>query len=458
MMTEPKEKWGSRIGFVLATIGSAVGLGSIWKFPYEVGENGGSGFVLLYLAGLALIVTPLMLAEFAIGRAGGRDARKSMEILAAAHRAPRSWRDAGTLGVVASALILSFYSVVGGWALAYAVETPFLGLPGSGIGEAQQRFDALLGSPGRIGLYHSAFMAFTAVIVGRGVAAGIEAAAKFLMPLLVCLMLAVAAYALAVGDVSRTLAYLFAFDLDRMTARTALEAVGLGFFSIGVGLAVMATYAAYAERSIDLKSAAVWAILSDTAISFLAGFAIFPIVFANGLDPASGPGLMFVTLPLAFSAMPAGGVVAFAFFTLLFVAALVSAISMLEMPVAFAHSTFGWSRRKAVAVSAAAIWLAGFLSVFSFNLWRDWFPLSAYPIFASSTFFDLIDYLTSSIMLPLGGLAISVFAGWVLPREVLKDALGLGGPASTILYVLLRYVVPPILLAVTAAPLIFAGR
>ena len=457
-MTEPKEKWGSRIGFVLATIGSAVGLGSIWKFPYEVGENGGSGFVLLYLAGLALIVTPLMLAEFAIGRAGGRDARKSMEILAAAHRAPRSWRAAGTLGVVASALILSFYSVVGGWALAYAVETPFLGLPGSGIDEVNARFDALLGSPRHLGVYHTIFMALAAVIVGRGVAAGIESAAKFLMPLLVCLMLAVAAYALAVGDVSRTLTYLFSFDLARMTPRTVLEAVGLGFFSIGVGLAVMVTYAAYAEKNIDLTAAAVAAIVSDTAISFLAGFAIFPIVFANGLDPASGPGLMFVTLPLAFSAMPMGGVVAFAFFALLFVAALTSAISMLEMPVAFAHSSLGWSRRQAVVVSASAIWLAGFLSVFSFNLWRDWFPLSAYPIFASSTFFDLIDYLTSSILLPIGGLAISIFAGWVLPRALLKEALGLGDATSTALHVLLRYVVPPTILAVTVAPLISAGR
>ncbi len=456
-MADAKEKWSSQLGFILATIGSAVGLGSIWKFPYEVGENGGSGFVLLYLAGLAVVVAPLMLAEFAIGRAGRRDARKSMEALAVAHRASPSWRAAGTLGVVASTLILSFYSVVGGWALAYAVETPFIGLPGAGIDEARSRFDAMLGSPRHIGLYHTVFMALTAAIVGRGVAAGIESAAKFLMPLLVCLMLAVAAYALAVGDVSRTLTYLFAFDPARLTARMALEAIGLGFFSIGVGLAVMVTYAAYAETRIGLTSVAVWAILSDTAISFLAGFAIFPIVFANGLDPASGPGLMFVTLPLAFSAMPLGGFVAFAFFTLLFVAALVSAISMLEMPVAFAHSSLGWSRRRAVVVSASAIWLAGFLSVFSFNLWRDWFPLSAYPIFASSTFFDLIDYLTSSIMLPLGGLAISVFAGWVLPRSLLSDALGLGETTSTALHVLLRYVVPPIILAVTVAPLILAG-
>lgn len=455
-MPAPNETWSSRAGFVLATIGSAVGLGSIWKFPYEVGENGGGGFVLFYLLGLAVIVAPLMLSEFAIGRHGRADARLSIASVARDHGASRSWGGIGTLGVVTSALILSFYSVIGGWALAYALGTLWSGLPGGTAAVVQARFDGLLASSVEMAAYHTVFMALTAAIVGRGVAAGIERAAKILTPALAALMVVLAAYSMIEGDVAATLRYLFAFDPSRITARTVLEAVGLGFFSIGVGLAVMVTYAAYAEADIDLSRAAITAIVCDTAISFLAGFAVFPIVFANGLDPASGPGLMFVTLPLAFAAMPAGTAAAVAFFLLLFIAALASAISMLEMPVAFARSNLGWTRGKAVAISATLIWLAGFFSVFSFNLWREWFPLSPYPLFASATFFDLLDYLTSNILLPLGGLLLALFAGWSLPARFLADTLGLGRVATALLRVALRYVVPAGILAAVLVP--FFGR
>lgn len=453
-MPAATERWASRVGFVLATIGSAVGLGSIWKFPYEVGENGGSGFVLFYLLGLAIIVAPLMLAEFAIGRAGRSDARLSIESVAREHDARRAWGAVGILGVVTSALILSFYSVIGGWTLAYAWETLWYGLPGVTAAVMQARFDNFLGAPIRMGLHHTIFMALTAWIVARGIAGGIERAAKILMPVMAMLMIALAVYSMVEGDVGATVRYLFAFDPARMTARVMLEAIGLGFFSIGVGLAVMITYAAYADREINLTSAAVTAIVCDTAISFLAGFAVFPIVFANGLDPASGPGLMFVTLPLAFAAMPMGTIVAFAFFFLLFIAALTSAISMLEMPVALARSSLGWTRAKGVAVSATLIWLAGFFSVFSFNFWSGWFPLSAYPIFGSSTFFDLLDHLTSNILLPIGGLMLAVFTGWILPASFLEEALGLGRTTSRPLRIALRYVAPIAILAAAAVPFV----
>jgi neurotransmitter:Na+ symporter, NSS family len=449
------ERWNGRLGFVLATIGSAVGLGSIWKFPYEVGENGGAGFVLFYLVGLGVIVAPLMLAEFAIGRLGRSDARRSMETVARNHGASSSWGIVGTLGVIASALILSFYSVIGGWALAYVVDTAWAGLPGGGAAAAQARFDALLASPVRMAVYHTIFMVLVAGIVGRGVARGIERASEILMPVLAVLMICLAAYSIVEGDVAATLRYLFAFDASRISARLALEAVGLGFFSIGVGLAVMITYSAYAEPGIDLRGVAVAAILGDTAISFLAGFAVFPIVFANGLDPASGPGLMFVTLPLAFAAMPFGTAVAVAFFLLLFVAALASAISMLEMPVALTRS-LGWSRPRGTVVSAVMIWLAGFVSVFSFNLWSEWFPLSSFPVFASATVFDLLDHLTSNLLLPLGGFLIALFAGWVLPAEVAAHALGLGPRGSRLLRWTLRLVVPAAIVAAALVP--FVGR
>lgn len=448
------DKWTGRVGFVLATIGSAVGLGSIWKFPYEVGENGGSGFVLFYLLGLAIIVAPLMLAEFAIGRVGRSDARLSIESVARGHHARRAWGAVGILGVVASALILSFYSVIGGWALAYAWETLWSGLPGATTAAVQARFDDFLGSPMLMAFHHTVFMALTAWIVARGVAGGIERAAMVLMPVMALLMVALAGYSAVEGDVGATIRYLFAFDPGRMTARVMLEAIGLGFFSIGVGLAVMITYAAYTDRQINLTSAAITAIVCDTGISFLAGFAVFPIVFANGLDPASGPGLMFVTLPLAFAAMPIGAIVAFAFFFLLFVAALTSAISMLEMPVAFARNSLGWTRGKGVAVAAAMIWVMGFLSVFSFNFWSGWFPLSSHPSFASSTFFDLLDYLTSNILLPIGGLMLAIFTGWILPASFMKETLSLGSTASALVRLALRYAAPVAILGAAVIPFV----
>ncbi len=454
-MAADRDEWTGRLGFVLATIGSAVGLGSIWKFPYEVGENGGGGFVLFYLLGLVAIVMPLMLAEFAIGRSGKADARAALQAVARAHGVSPRWELVGVLGVVGSALILSFYSVIGGWAIAYAVETLWQGLP-AGATAAQARFDGFLASPLHMVIYHTAFMILTAAIVGKGIAGGIEAATRILMPVLVVLMVLLAGYSLIVGDAAAAFAYLFSFDPSRLTPGVMLEAIGLGFFSIGVGMAVMITYAAYAGADIDLRSAAVIAVAGDTAISFLAGFAIFPIVFSNGLDPASGPGLMFVTLPVAFASMPGGTLLAVAFFVLLVVAALASAMSLLEMPVAFVRSGLGWSRRQAVTVMAGAIWLLGLFSVFSFNLWRDWFPLSPHPIFASATFFDLIDYLTSNILLPIGGVMLAFFAGWVLPGRFLGAALGLEDRATRLLRFALRYLVPAGVIAAALLP--FTGR
>jgi NSS family neurotransmitter:Na+ symporter len=336
------ERWSSRLGFILANIGAAVGLGSIWKFPYEVGANGGSAFVFFYLAGLAFIVLPLMLAEFAIGRSGQSDTAGSIAKVALADHASPRWALVGTLGVLTSFLILTFYSVIGGWTVAYTVTTIGLGLPGAEPGAVQGRFDSLLGAPVQMALYHAAFMAVTTAIVARGIERGLEAAAKILMPILAALILGLAVYSVIEGGFAATFRFLFAFDVSRMTAQAALEALGLGFFSIGVGLGLMITFAAYAETRMNLREVAIITILADTAISFLAGFAIFPIVFAKGLDPSSGAGLLFVTLPIGFAAMPLGTIAAITFFALLFVAALASAISLLELPVTMLTRAYGW--------------------------------------------------------------------------------------------------------------------
>jgi NSS family neurotransmitter:Na+ symporter len=439
-----REAWSGRTGFILAAVGSAVGLGSIWKFPYEVGSNGGAAFVLFYLGGLALAVVPLMLAEFAIGRRGAGDAAASVAAVAAAHGATRKWAWVGVGGIVAGLLVLSFYSVIAGWTMAYAVDTALEGLPGADAAAVKARYDALLASPLRLAGYHALFMAITALIVARGVSRGIEAACRVLMPLLAALMLGLAAYSIAYGDLAATFAFLLAIDLERVTARAMLEALGLGFFSIGVGFGLMITYAAYAGPGINLRQAAIATVVADTAISFLAGLAVFPILFAHGLDPAAGPGLVFVTLPLAFARMPFGAQAAFAFYALLFVAALASAISMMELGSAALTRSYGWRRGRAAAALAAGCFVAGLATVLSFNLWAHWRP----------TPFEFLDQLTSNAMLPACGFALAVFAGWTLTPALLAQELSLSAPGAARLHWFLRYAVPASIAAAALAPLL----
>ncbi len=453
-MTEQRETWSGRGGFMLATIASAVGLGSIWKFPYEVGVNGGTAFVFFYIAGLIFIVVPLMFAEFAIGRRGRGDASASIEVVAAEHNRGRLWALAGILGVITGFLILSFYSVIGGWTIAYAVDTALNGLGAPDAAAAQAQFDALLASPARLIVFHALFMLACGAVVMRGVGSGIEAASKLLMPILILLMILLAAYSAIEGDLAATLRFLFRFDLGNFTARAAIEALGLGFFSIGVGLSLMITYAAYAPEGVSLKEVAIVSAVADTAISFLAGFAVFPIVFSHGLDPASGAGLVFVTLPIAFADMPFGRIAAVAFFVLLLVAALASAIAMLELTVATMRRRIGWSRSRASLIAASTCFAAGLASVFSFNIWSGWHPLAAIPGFAQATIFDLLDELTSNIMLPLGGFALAIFAGWALPPRILDQELSLSSTGALWLHRLLRYVVPTGIAAAALTPLL----
>ena len=453
-MAAAGESWSGRLGFILATVGSAVGLGSIWKFPYEVGANGGSAFLLFYLLGLVLVVVPLTFAEFAVGRRGRGDPATSIAVVAAAEGAGKHWMLTGFLGVGTGFLILSFYSVIAGWTLAYAVETALSGLPGADPQAVQARFDALLGSPWRTAAWHAVFMACSALIVARGISGGIEKACMLLMPLLGALLVALAVYSVASGDLPSTLRFLFKLDLQRLDGAVALEALGLGFFSIGVGLGVMITYAAYAGADIDLRQVAIASVGVDTAISFLAGFAVFPVVFAHGLDPASGAGLMFVTLPLAFAGVPFGALAAVAFFVLLFVAALASAISLLELVVAMLVRRRGWSRGRASLIAAATCFVAGIASVLSFNVWSTWYPLTELPGFGHATVFDLLDFLTSNVLLPLTGLLLALFAGWALPERAFTEALRLSPRGGRRLRALLRYVAAPAIAAIGLAAVV----
>jgi neurotransmitter:Na+ symporter, NSS family len=447
--------WSSRSGFVLATIGSAIGIGSIWKFPYEVGANGGGCFVLVYVLGLALVVVPLMLAEFAIGRAGRADAATSIAaVVGAEHHNMTRWRYVGLLGALTAFLILSYYAVIGGWTLSYALDTTVNGLPGGDANAVQARFDNLLASPLRMAVFHALFLATVASVVLRGVQHGIERAMKVLMPVLLVLLVALAVYSMSTGDVRRTLRFLFVPDFDALTGRGVLEALGLGFFTIGVGLGLLITYAAYSPPGVSLTRAAVVSVGADTGVSILAGLAVFPVVFGNGLDPASGPGLVFVSLPLSFAAMPGGTIAAVAFFALLVIAALGSAISMLEGVVAVLDHLLGWHRGRSVVVATFACWAVGLATVLSFNRWADFHPLNSIGRYAEATVYDLLDDLTSNMLLPLGGLALAVFCGWVLTDRLLADQLELRGRALSGLRFVLRVVAPATILAASLAAFI----
>ncbi len=449
-----RETWSGRFGFILATVGSAVGIGSIWKFPYEVGENGGGAFVLFYIAGLALIVVPLMFAEFAIGRRGQGDAMTSITAVAVRHGASRWWAVAGLIGVITGFLILSFYSVIGGWTLAYAFDTIVSGLATPEPRAVRARFDSLLAAPWRQLAYHASFLLCVMLIVARGIKGGIEAASKVLMPVLAVLMIALATYSSVEGDLAAALRYLFQPDWQSVSPRVALDALGLGFFSIGVGMGLMITYAAYADASINLRQVAIVSVVADTAISLLAGLAVFPIVFAYGLNPAGGPGLVFVTLPLAFAQMPFGAIAASSFFLLLFIAALASAISMLEIVVALLTTHFRWPRARACLATGIACFVFGIGTVLSFNRWAVWFPLDMLDRFATATVFDLLDYLTSNVLLPIGGLGLALLVGWALPARLLKEELSLTTAGAALLRAVLRYIVPIVIGAIVLASIV----
>lgn len=446
-MTDPApERWSNRAGFILATIGSAVGLGSIWKFPYELGENGGGGFLLFYLLGLVLVVAPLLIAEFVVGRRGQADAATSVARLAAAAGANPRWRWLAWLGILAGFLLLSYYSVIAGMTLAYTGSALWTGFAGFDAAATQQLYGAIVGDPILLALCQAGFLGVTVFIVAHGIGGGIEAACKILLPVLIALMVLLSIYAVIEGDAPRAIAFLFHWRVDELTPRVALEALGLGFFSIGVGLGLMITYAGYAGRTFDLGRAAWITLAGDTAISVLAGIAIFPLVFRYGLDPAEGVGLMFVTLPIAFGRLPFGDVVASAFFLLLFVAALASALSLLELVVAPLLRRSGWSRRRTAIVTGIACWIAGLPSLLSFNLWSEWRPLAALSGFAAYDMFELVDGLVSHVMLPAGGLLIALFVGWRLDPASIAAELGWRHVALRMLRFLLRWVVPALIL------------
>lgn len=396
-----RSQWGSRLGFILASAGSAVGLGAIWKFPYMAGAQGGAAFILVYLAIAFTLGLGLMAAEMALGRAGRGGIVETFRRLGG-----RAWAMGGLLAVIAGFLILSFYSVVGGWTLAYLVATVAGTSLTQDLGSLAARFENFVADGAQVVAYHAAFMALTVLVVGAGVQKGIERLSKWLMPTLFVLMLVLIARALTLPGAAAGVEYLFRPDWSSFSTATLLEATGFVFFSLSLGMGAMITYGSYLDDRAPLASSAAWVVCLAVGTALLGGLMVLPAVFAFGMDPAAGPGLSFITMPAVFAQMPAGALFATLFFLSLTVAALTSSVSLLEVVAAAVAEALGIGHRAAAWLSAAAVFAAGIPCALSFG------AMSGYRVFGL-TVFDLFDAISSKLLLPLGGILVAVLAGWV---------------------------------------------
>lgn len=435
-----EQGWSSRTGFVLAAIGAAVGLGNIWRFPSLAGESGGGAFVLVYVLCVILIGLPMVLTETLLGRAGKghADAQGSVAEVAERSQRSRSWGLFGGIEVLAAFLILSFYSVVAGWVLYFAFISlgDVFGAIGSGDILAGQFADmnreqlsdmmgGLLSNGGQMALMHALFMLATLLIVAMGVHGGIEKAASWLMPAFFVLLVAITIYAAFAGNFGEAFAFLFAPDFSKLSPLVMNEALGQAFFSLSLGSAALITYGSYVPDNVDLAPTSAMIAAADTGVALLAGLMIFPIVFSAGLDPASGPSLIFKSLPIAFHDMTGGAIVGLAFFVLIFFAALTSSISLLEGPTAWLLDRSKFSRRTASALVALGAFVIGMLCVLGYTAWSDVRPLAFWPTFAEADILDAIDGVTGKIMLPLAGLGLAIFTGWRADQKLVAAQTGL---------------------------------
>ena len=427
--------WSSRAVFIMATIGSAVGLGNIWKFPYITGEYGGGAFVLVYLLCIALIGIPIMMAEILLGRRGRASPISTMKQLAKEEGASPAWSLVGYSGVVAGFLILSFYSVVAGWALAYVFQSAGGGLNGITAEGSASVFGDLIGSPEQLLVWHTVFILMTTAVVARGVRHGLERTVTVLMPALFVMLLVMVGYAYVEGDFAQGFNFLFEVDFARVfqvcsgegtqvachfSGEPLLVAMGHAFFTLSLGMGAIMAYGAYVPEHASITGATITIAIADTLVALLAGLAIFPIVFASGLEPGAGPGLIFQTLPIAFGNMPGGHLFGTVFFVLLVFAAWSSAISLVEPAVAWLVEIRNWSRITAAFLVGGLAWLLGIGSALSFNTWSG----PEYQILGK-TLFDLKDFVASNIMLPLGGLLIALFVAYGAGRHMALDELSI---------------------------------
>lgn len=439
MTTSDRGNFGSRLGVILASAGSAVGLGNIWRFPTEVGRNGGAAFILVYLCFVAMLALPVMISEFVIGRASKANTVGAYRVLAPG----KPWIVAGFMGVIAGVLILSFYSVVAGWTLHYTVES--LGNQLTPDKDFLKVFNDFVSNPWKPLLYQYVFLLMTHLVVARGVEAGIERFSKIMMPLLLAIIVMLACSSMAMPGASEGLRFLLKPDFSKVTTGVVLSAMGQAFFSLSVGIGCLATYASYFKRDTNLVKSAVGVCAIDSMVAILSGFIIFPAVFSvAGVEADAGPGLVYITLPnvfnMAFSKVPIlGYVFSGLFYVLLLLAALTSTISMHEIATAFVHENYKISRNKAAVIVTIICVVLGTACSLSFGVWSEvkiW----------NRGFFDLFDFLTAKFIMPLGGILIAMFVEWYLDRKFVVRELTNDGTVRVwglrFLLFLIRWVAP----------------
>ncbi len=422
--------FGSRLGVIMAAAGSAVGLGNIWRFPYILGENGGGAFLIIYLVIIFSIGIPVMMSELVIGRRSQRNPVGAFRVLA-----PRKpWFLVGMMGIVAAFMILAFYTAVAGWTLEYIYQTLKGGFVGKSSAELSGMFESFRSESLRPALWFSIFMIATAGIVLGGVRKGIEMSTKILMPLLFILLLFMCIKSLTLPGAGKGVEFLFRPDFSKITGTTVLMALGQAFFSLSIGMGTLITYGSYIPKDNKLGSTAVQVSMVDLLIAVLAGIAIFPAVFAFGISPSSGESLTFIVLPSIFQQMTGGMIFAFTFFFLLAIAALTSTISVLEVIVAYFSEQLNVSRRTAILIATASMFILGISASLS------WGVMGNVKIF-DLNIFDLFNFTTANILLPLGGLLIVAFLGWFYPGRSTKDELSNGGTLRLRYYSLYRFAI-----------------
>lgn len=411
--------WKNRWTFMLATAGSAIGLGNIWKLPYMIGVNGGSAFVLVFIACILFVGIPLMMTEVMLGRRAQKNPLDAMHALAKEANASSAWRLMGGMGMITGLLILSFYSVIGGWVLSYINEAAKGVFSEIGATQSSANFNLLLASPLTLLFWHTIFMLLTMGVVARGVNSGLEKANNFLIPALFAILLVLLGYSMSVGDMQAAYTFMFTPDFSKITPVAVLSALGHAFFSLSLGMGSVMVYGSYLQRDVSIARTSIYIAIADTMLGLLVGLAIYSLVFANHLEPNAGPGLIFQTLPIAFGHMPGGRLIATLFFILVAFAAWTSAISLVEPTIAWVVENTKIKRLSASCILGMIIWLLGIAVVLSFNEWQD------IKLVFGLNIFETLDKLTSTILLPLGGLLMAIFAGYIMKKHHLQEELGL---------------------------------
>lgn len=430
--------WSSGWLFVLAAAGSAVGLGNIWKFPYITGEYGGGAFVLVYLVCIAAIGVPVMMSEVFIGRSGRMSPINSLRQVALDSSRSSHWSWLGWVGVVAGFMILAFYAVVAGWVLHYIVQLASGTFVGADAQSASAAFDGLTASPLLSVGWFTVFMALTVFIVARGVTRGLETAVRICMPALFVLLVVVLIYGASQGGFVQAFNFMFTFDMSKLTGEGVIVAMGHAFFTLSIGMGAIMAYGAYMPSGTSITQTVGIIALVDTLVALLAGLAIFPIVFASGGEPGAGPGLLFMSVPIAFGNLPFGSFFGALFFILVGFAAITSAISLIEPALAYFVERYNASRIKMALVIGVGCWILGLGCAFSTNLLAD------FHIIAGLTIFDSLDKLTQLFLLPIGGLLIVTFVGWFVPRTTVGQMLSLHEGWQSWVWLVLARVISPV--------------